>query len=200
MLVLPDDITLFDVRQQCSVSARLVPLTRELAATEIDGKWWKIEASQPARDDEEDHHWVWRKLVGEHRNDLAWEALAVQSSADEVEGAILYRLDARSQLEVGKGAIFGDRLATAPRNRPWLVNSPRFRGVGSALLLAAVRHSYALGLGGRVALVSLPSERTREFYVKKGFRLISEDRHGNIMYELPTEAALSWLKREGNLG
>ena len=196
MLVLPDDITLFDVRRGSSVGATLVPLTRELAATAIDGKWWKIEAPKRARDQEEDHHWVWRKLVGEHRNDLAWEALAVQNSDDDVEGAILYRVDARSQIEAGKGAIFGDRLATAPWNRPWLVSSPRYRGVGSALLLAAVRHSYALGLNGRVSLISLPSERTRGFYGKRGFRLISEDQHGNIMYELPTEAALSWLKRE----
>ena len=38
-------------------------------------------------------------------------------------------------------------------------------------MLAAVRHSYLLGLGGRVWLSSLPSERTRDFYTNRGFEV-----------------------------
>ena len=172
MLVLPDDVTLFGVRQNREVQATLVKLTRNLAADRIDGEWWKLEVSKSLREQEGDHHWLWRKIVGEHRNDRSWETLAVQSTSGAIEGAIAYRIDALSQIDSGDGTVYADRLATAPRNRPWLVDAPSYQGVGTVLLLAAVRHSYLLGLGGRVWLTSLPSERTREFYVRRGFEMI----------------------------
>jgi GNAT superfamily N-acetyltransferase len=199
MFVLPDDIKIFNPQKKCLVWAKLVRLTRELAAKQIDGTWWKISVSKTVRLAEGDHHWEWRKLVGLHRNDLVWEALAVQRANGAIEGAVLYRIDAVSQLERGRGAVFIDRLATAPRNRPWLADPPKYRGIGAALLLAAVRHSYSLGLGGRVWLTSLPSERTREFYHKRDFQVIFEDENGMIDYELPAAAAQRWLKSEGFL-
>ena len=112
---------------------------------------------------------------------------------------MLYQIDAKSQIESGAGAVFVDRLAAAPRNRPWLASPPRYRGVGTVLLLAAVRHSYSLGLGGRVWLVSLPSERTKEFYKNRGFRRIYDDGDGMIDFELPAAKAETWLKNEGYL-
>ncbi len=199
MLVLPDDITIFDCERQAPVRAKLVRLNRELAAKEVDGTWWKIPVSKRAREAEGDHHWEWRKLIGLHRSELVWEALAVQSTRGGVEGASLYRVDAISQIESGEGAVFIDRLAVAPSNRPWLVNPPKYKGIGTALLLAAVRHSYSLGLGGRVWLTSLPTERTRDFYRKRGFRVIFEDENGMIDFELPTGVAQQWLEREGYL-
>ncbi len=198
MLVLPDDIKIFSVKEQCSVTAQVVRLTRSLAKTKIDGTWWKIPLSSNIKE-EEDHHWVWRKSVGQHRNNLKWEAVAVQSSGGDVEGAILYRIDAKSQIAEGEGAVFVDLLATAPRNRPWVVSSPDYRGVGAVLLLVAVRQSYLLGLGGRVWLNSLPSERTRKFYRKQGFQVIFENDDGTIGYELPSNRAEQWLKNEGYL-
>jgi hypothetical protein len=56
-----------------------------------------------------------------------------------------------------------------------------------------------LGLNGRVALVSLPSERTRHFYANRDFVATAEDEQGMIYYELPAEAADSWLQQEGIL-
>ena len=199
MLTLPDDIKIFNTQRQSLVRAKLVRLTRELAATKIDGTWWKIPASKEERDAEGDHHWSWRKLIGMYRNQLAWEALAVQSAGGEVEGAMLYRIDARSQIDIGEGAVYIDRIATAPRNRPWLAGTPKYKRVGTNLMLAAVRQSYALGLGGRVWLTSLPSERTREFYRKWGFEVIFEDEDGMIDFELPCATAERRLRSEGYL-
>ena len=199
MLVLPEDVRIFNVQRGVVVRAKLVDLTRKLAAREIDGTWWKIPVSKQVRDGEGDHHWEWRKLLGENRNDLAIEALAVQSSSGAIEGATLHRIDAKSQLEPGEGAIYVDRLAAAPRNRPWLVESPNYKGIGTALLLACVRHSYSLGLGGRVWLTSLPSEQTRGFYHKRGFEMIFQEQGGTIDFELPADKAQQWLKREGYL-
>ena len=92
-----------------------------------------------------------------------------------------------------------DRIATAPRNRPWVVEPPKYQGIGSVLLLAAVRHSYLLGLGGRVWLSSLPSERTRKFYRDRGFEVIFQDSDGMIGFELPAAAAEKWLEKRGYL-
>ena len=64
------------------------------------------------------------------------------------------------------------------------------------LLLAAVRHSYLLGLGGRVWLSSLPSERTRGFYARRGFQVTCEHEGGMIDFELPNNTAVAWLEEE----
>jgi len=199
MLELPDDISIFSVARQKHVKAKLVKLDRNLAKTKVDGTWWKIPVSKKVREAEEDHHWGWRKLIGQHRNNANWESLAVQRTSGPIEGAMLYRIDAKSQLEKGKGAVYVDRIATAPQNRRWLVDPPKYKGIGSVLLLGAVRHSYLLGLGGRVWLTSLPSEQTREFYRNRGFESIFEDPDGMIDFELPEAEAERWLKQKGYL-
>jgi hypothetical protein len=197
MFVLPQDVTLTLDPPGTEVQARLVRLTREVAADRIDGQWWNIGGSKTTREAEGDHSWRWRRIIGALRVRANSEALAIETDDGAIQGAIVYRIDARSQLEPGQGAVYGDWLATAPRNRHWLVNPPYLRGVGKALLLAAVRHSYLLGLGGRVWLTSLPSERTQRFYVNRGFQVIFENPDGTIDYELPAAQAVAWLEEEG---
>lgn len=199
MLELPETISILNVERGVRVRAQLVRLDRKLVSQQIDGTWWKIAVSKRKRSEEGDHHWIWRKIVGELRLDLAQDALAIKSASGNVEGAMTYRIDARSQLEPGEGVVYVDRLATAPRNRPWLIDPPKYRGVGSVLLLGAVRESYALGLGGRVWLTSLPSERTRQFYRSRGFQEIFKDEDGMIDFELPTVRAEEWLQQAGYL-
>jgi hypothetical protein len=199
MFELPQDVTLTLDPPGTEVQARLVRLTRAVAADRIDGEWWNIGGSNTAREAEGDHHWRWRRIIGELRTQRNREALAVETEDGAIQGAIVYRIDALSRVEPGLGAIYGERIATAPRNRPWLVNPPHMRGVGKVLLLAAVRHSYLLGLGGRVWLTSLPSENTRMFYVNRGFQLIFQNPDDTIAYELPTARAAAWLQEEGYL-
>jgi hypothetical protein len=199
MFELPQDVPLTLDPPGTEVQARLVRLTREAAADRIDGQWWNIGGSKTEREAEGDHHWRWRRIIGELRTQRNKEALAVETEDGAIQGAIVYSIDALSQLEPGLGAIYGERIATAPRNRPWLVNPPHLRGVGKALLLAAVRHSYLLGLGGRLWLTSLPSETTRMFYVNRGFQVIFQNLDGTIDYELPTSRAAAWLEEEGYL-
>ncbi len=197
---LPDSITLFRYGGGGECAARLVRLTRELAATKIDGRWWAIRAKAGAkRSDEDDHHWLWRKLVGEHHHNLKWEFVCAQTEDGEVQGAIAYRIDFKSFRAPALTSVYVDRLATAPRNRPWLVEDPLYGGVGQGLLLRAVGHSYLLGLGGRVSLVSMPRERTRRFYEEKGLIAVREDDDGSVEYELSEDAAQRWLHREGCL-
>lgn len=197
---LPTTITLLDQRSGERCDADIIVLTRDLAAKGIDGQWWRLEGPlQARRQDEGDHHWVWRKLVGEHRNQLAWHFIACQTPGGAIQGAAGYRIDYRSFLVPGTGSVYVDRLAVAPRNRAWLVKEPLYRGIGVELLLRVVCHSYILGLGGRVSLVSLPSERTRQFYDRRGFTRVSEDADGMIEYELEADKAQRWLQQAGFL-
>jgi hypothetical protein len=63
------------------------------------------------------------------------------------------------------------------------------------LLLRSVCHSYLLGLGGRVNLMSLPNERTRQFYEHRGFTRLGENDEGMVEFELDEAAAQTWLSR-----
>jgi GNAT superfamily N-acetyltransferase len=196
----PGVIRLFDLWHAAPCEARRVPLSRYLAAERIDKVWWKFDGPLIGRPEAEgDRDWEWRKVVALRRSDLRWESLAVQTPDKEIQGAISYRIDTSSFLDPEVPTVYVDRLAAAPRNRPWLVDTPRYRGVGSRLLLAAVCHSYALGLGGRVSLISLPSPRTRAFYQRRGFRTVNPYIDGMMEYELEDQAAQAWLREEGYL-
>jgi GNAT superfamily N-acetyltransferase len=199
MLELPETISIYNVELASVDRAELIRLDREQAAKQIDGNRWRLDVSKTNRSAEGDHHWVWRKLIGENHSKLNWVALAVQAQSGAIEGVTTYRIAAFSKLSTGEGAVYIDRIAVAPRNRPWLVNPPKYKGIGRVLLLAAVRHSYSLGLKGRVWLTSLPSERTRAFYLKHGFQVIFQDDDGMIDFELPAIAAERWLRDEGFL-
>ena len=56
-----------------------------------------------------------------------------------IQGAALYYLNGMSYLEPDAGSVFADRLATAPRNRDWLVAEPACRGVGNCPAATAGR-------------------------------------------------------------
>jgi hypothetical protein len=199
---LPSIVPLFDCWNRRECEARYVRLTRALAQGKIDGAWWRLDGiSAHNRAAESDHHWHWSKLVGGHRNDLVWECMAIQTADDEIQGAICYRIDGRSFVSPDLGTVYIDRIAAAPRNRPWLTPKSRYRGVGTGLLLGSVCHSHTLGLGGRINLHSVPDERTQTYYKKRGFTCIGHPPDDDMVeYELTAEAAQSWLRKEGYLG
>lgn len=107
---------------------------------------------------------------------------------------MLFRVDALSALSEGHQAVFIDRLAAAPRNRAALVESPVFRGGGTGLLIHAVAQSYSLGFGGRVNLFPIANE---PFYTERGFRPTNTVAGDDVLFELPTEAAIELLVARG---
>ena len=198
MLQLPTEIELIRVADDFPVVATIKRLTRSLAQEKIDGTWWEVAGvSRSKRQLENDNHWRWAKKIGELRNSRWHEALAAQTEDDYVQGAILYRLDTYSFIEAEQGAIYIEGLATAPHNRPWLVDSARYRGVGENLLVRAVAHSYSLGFGGRINLLAFDNERTVSFYEKRGLTLVGFDDEGLPQFELEPEAAVHWLREQG---
>jgi hypothetical protein len=122
------------------------------------------------------------------------------TSDQQVQGAAVYRFDARSCLEAGQGSVFLEYLATAPWNRERLRREPRCRGVGLVLLKFVVRHSAKLGLKGRVGLASLNDPDTVNWYLNRGFvdtgEVIEENDAALPLLELPVEGARKLLEDE----
>jgi hypothetical protein len=143
MIPLPNEIDLVRAADNHIVQARFVRLTRPVAKVKIDATWWQdLGASTEMRKKENDNSWHWAKRLGDLRNDRWHESFAIEAQDGNIQGAILYWLNTRSFVESEKGAVYLEALATAPRNRPWLVSSPLYRGVGENLLLRAAVHSY----------------------------------------------------------
>jgi hypothetical protein len=197
MIPLPNEIDLVRAADNHIVQARFVRLTRPVAKVKIDATWWQdLGASTEMRKKENDNSWHWAKRLGELRNDRWHESFAIETQDGNIQGAILYWLNTRSFVESEKGAVYLEALATAPRNRPWLVSSPLYRGVGENLLLRAAVHSYIVGLEGRINLLSFRDERTVSFYKNRGFEIVGEE-EGLDQMELAPSRAFEWLKDEG---
>ena len=199
MFNLPDKVTLTDVVRKSECDASIVSVTRDIAKHQMDAAWWQIGGSKSDRQKEGDHAWNWTKIVGEVRQDRFAKLVAVQTPDGEIQGAIKYLFDGESLLQPGEPSIFVEYLAAAPQNREWMVNPPKYRGVGTALVFYAVCDSWISGRQGRVTLVSLSSEKTREFYTRRGFSEVSTLEDGNVEFEMTSIAAERWLRQRGML-
>ncbi len=188
---LSDKVTLLDLRANATVTARLISLSREIAKLRIDQEWWSVEGvSEQRLRGEVDYHWQWKVLVSKIQNKPYIRSVAVVLGSGSVEGAMIYRVDAKSVLEPGQRAVLIDRLATAPRNRNNLSPSPCYRGAGSGLLMLAVCQSFILGFEGRVTLFAAGQE---QFYLDRGFVRTEVVQDEMSLFELPKGVAIEYL-------
>ena len=198
---MPETIEITEASTGLSVVATVVPLTTRTAKQKIDSKWWVLpEVPKRQRELENDHHWRWGDQLGKLVHKQWHEAVAIQTDDGTVQGATLYLLNTRSFTDHDLGAVFVQAIATAPHNRLGLVKSPLYRGVGEALLLRAVAHSYKLGLGGRVNLLAFNDTALIAFYKSRGFTIVGYDGVGDEKLpklELTSDATQIWLRAEG---
>ncbi len=194
-------INLIHGKTNDAVKANFFQLERNIAKNHIDAKWWANNCLDPHKKKfQVDHDWLWRKFVGEIRNKPAFESVGLFTSSTSIEGAICYRVDAKSFIEPSKGALYVERLAAAPVNRYQLNSPPQYLGVGKALLLWAVVKSYNLGLKGRVTLDSVRELGALSFYERNGFENLLEQSSDHLAFmELPQREAIKWLNTEGLL-
>lgn len=193
---LPDAIELYERQRGSVVLGRIEDLTRDIAKNQIDLAWWAEmpDVTKEARRAERDSNWKWVGLLGElrqlGRNGFAW---GVQTDDGACQGAILYQLGCVSAIDPTRPTVYCWRLATAPRNRPWLTASARYRGIGTGLIKLACLHSYRAGLDGRLTLEAYHDEQTVRWYAELGFQEAQVYPDGIIEMELPPEAARSLL-------
>ena len=105
----------------------------------------------------EDLHWDWQKKTDWSRSFMALQRFALTCQG-ELQGLMLLDLAKYSKLpgQVGWHLAYVEFVATAPWNRPDIVEQPRFRGVGLALMRVAVEVSREESFRGRVGLHALP--------------------------------------------
>jgi hypothetical protein len=144
--------------------------------------------SQPPGQKPEDSHWDWRRKARAVSGFLGYQSFALLCG-EELQGLMMTNdiASARLREQFGKPLLYLEFVATAPWNRPKLQDPPRYRGVGSVFILAAIEASREAGFKGRVGLHSL--SEAESFYEQKcGFmRLGADSSHQNLTYFEMTE-------------
>lgn len=108
-------------------------------------------------------HWNWRDKASRIEGLLACPAFCIKRQG-MTQGLMQLNLikSARIPQQEGRPIVCIDYIENAPWNRPELHNPPKFRGVGSIFVRAAIELSYAEEWNGRIGLHSLP--QANNFY------------------------------------
>ena len=143
-------------------------------------------------------HWNWARKTAQVHGLLAFRGFSVVAQG-ETQGLAQIDLtkSGREPSQSGKPLVYLDYVEVAPWNRPELGSSPRLRGVGTALITAAVTLSNEEGFKGRVGLHSLP--QAEDFYRKRcGMTDLGPDRaYQNLRYfEMTADQARAFLEQE----
>ena len=139
-------------------------------------------------------HWDWRNKVQAARAGV-YHLVAVETGG-EVQGLMAVNRRPRPARRAAADLLYVDYLETAPWNLK-AVAAPRFVGVGTALLVDAVRLSLEVGLGGRVGLHSL--SRAEPFYSRCRMTAVGPDPwyHGLTYFVYTGLEAADWLAAIG---
>ena len=143
-------------------------------------------------------HWQWDRKVAQTSGLLGFRTFCVVCSG-MTQG--LMRVDltksGRLQEQSGKPLVYIDYLEVAPWNQPIGQEAVRYKGVGSALVAAAIELSNDEGFKGRVGLHSLP--QADEFYRRtcKMSELGADPNcQGLCYFEMTSERATKYLAEE----
>lgn len=142
-------------------------------------------------------HWDWAKKTTRVQGLLAFRGFSVVA-AGVTQGLAQVDLtkSGREASQARKPLVYLDYVEVAPWNRPELGSRPRLRGVGSALITAAVALSEDEGFKGRIGLHSLP--QADSFYRKIGMTDLGPDpAYQDLRYfEMTAERARAFLEEE----
>lgn len=142
-------------------------------------------------------HWDWPRKTAQVQGLLAFRGFSVVAQGvTQGMSQVDLTKSAREASQARKPLIYVEYLEVAPWNRPELGSTPRLRGVGSALLTAAVALSREEGFKGRVGLHSLP--QADAFYRRCGMTDLGPDAaYQNLRYfEMTVAQAHTFLEEE----
>ncbi|WP_414546257.1 GNAT family N-acetyltransferase [Nostoc sp. CCY0012] len=123
---------------------------------------------------QEDKFWDWDfKLEFIISRQANREGYAIEYEG-ETQGLMIIETQLHgSRLAEGQRLVYVDGIASAPWNREMIQRPPKYKGVGTALLIFARTRSLELGYEGRVGLHSLPG--AEQFYDLQGMIDVGED-------------------------
>lgn len=142
-------------------------------------------------------HWDWAAKVAEVDGLIGFRSFSVTANS-LTQG--LMRLDltksARLDGQLGKPLVYVDYLEVAPWNQPFGGSPVRYRGVGTALLIAAAALSVEEDFKGRIGLHALP--QSEGFYSHHGMADMGPDAQcQNLRYfEMTPKGAHALLSQE----
>lgn len=167
-------------------------------------KLWKVDLQRILQTDPskrsvvESRHWDWRKKAEVQQRFLALRGFSIMC-AGETQGMMIVDTTTKHcliQSQSGKNLVYVDYLESAPWNRAALRTPPKYSGVGSILIRAAIALSEEEGFKGRIGLHSLPM--ANDFYTKTcGMTCLGPDPHyqGLSYFELTPEGALAFITK-----
>jgi hypothetical protein len=109
-------------------------------------------------------HWDWRRKAAALQGMLAHPGFSILCGGVTQGMMIVDTATKRCRIDGQKGQhlVYVEFVEAAPWNRPELFNPPRYRGIGSVLLRAAIALSQQEEFKGRIGLHSLP--QANSFY------------------------------------
>ncbi len=143
-------------------------------------------------------HWDWRRKVAVLQGMLANPGFSIVCDGLTQGMMIVDTVKHRGRLEDQRGQhlVYVEFVENAPWNRPKLFDPPRYRGVGSILIRAAVALSEELEFHGRIGLHSLP--QANDFYANACGMTdlgIDPDHEGLRYFEMSPENAQAFIAK-----
>jgi hypothetical protein len=196
---------LFDKHAGTVVEGRLVDGITDTHLEDIETTWMAAlheglkrlkAAGIPRSEWPQSRHWSWRDKVEHVRGLLAYRGFVIEYE-ERAQGLMLIKTTELCRLpeQRGKPLVYVDYLETAPWNQRALVDRPRFGGIGTVMLAAAITVSQQESFKGRIGLHSLP--QSEEFYKTCGMTDLGHDRAKEDLryFEMnPKQAAAYLLK------
>jgi hypothetical protein len=144
----------------------------------------------------QDAHWNWRNKMDGMRGLLSGASFCIECEG-VTQGMMAVNIATRRALvdeQKGQHLVYVEYLEAAPWNRKDHTAKPRFRGVGSILIISAIALSRSEGFKGRIGLHSLP--QADEFYAKCGMTDLGPDpKYENLHYfEMTPDQAETFLE------
>lgn len=145
-------------------------------------------------------HWDWRRKVESIQGMLANPGFSIVCDGLTQGMMIVDTAKNRCRIEGQKGQhlVYLEYVESAPWNRAELLTSPRYRGVGSILIRAAIALSDELEFKGRIGLHSLP--QANEFYSNSCGMTdlgIDPDQQNLHYFEMTPEQARAFVLKGG---
>jgi hypothetical protein len=205
-------IFLLDVERGIAAPAELLDAITEAQLTDWEGEWLPelFKAMQRLRRAgvnrqlwPQSRHWNWRNKANALQGMLGNPGFSIVCGG-VTQGMMIVdtalkrcRIDSQK----GKDLVYVEFLENAPWNRRELLfDPPRYRGIGTILLGAAIELSKNEGFRGRVGLHSLP--QANGFYANKcGMMDLGTDAayHGLRYFETTPEQAEAFIQQGSHL-
>ena len=204
-------VRLFDVARGQPAPAQLMDSITERQLADWEGEWMPelframqrlSRAGVERRHWPQSRHWDWRRKVEALQEMLAYPGFSIVCDGLTQGMMIVDTMTKRGRIggQKGQHLVYVHYIENAPWNRKELFDRPRYRGVGSILIGAAVALSDGSGFHGRIGLHSLP--QANGFYADKcGMTDLGADADydGLHYFEMTPGQARSFIAKGGEI-